>query len=139
MHPEYTPETVTICNFSRPIQFLMKNILCFLVCALFVIQPVWLTAQTGRTPAPAKNGMVVSSHYAASEAGKQILRQGGNAIDAAVATAFALAVTLPSAGNIGGGGFIVYHGGDGEVTCFNFREKAPLAATRTCTLARMEK
>jgi gamma-glutamyltranspeptidase/glutathione hydrolase len=74
--------------------------------------------------------MVVSSHYAGSEAGNQILQQGGNAVDAAIATAFALAVTLPSAGNIGGGGFLVYHGVDGEVTCFNFREKAPLAAKK---------
>ena len=73
--------------------------------------------------------MVVSSHYLASEVGTEVLRDGGNAIDAAVATAFALAVTLPSAGNIGGGGFIVYHGADGELTTFNFREKAPLAAT----------
>jgi len=73
--------------------------------------------------------MVVTSHYLASEVGNEILKQGGNAIDATVATAFALAVTLPSAGNIGGGGFIVYHGNDGHTTTFNFREKAPLAAT----------
>jgi gamma-glutamyltranspeptidase/glutathione hydrolase len=86
-------------------------------------------SQSGRTPAPAKNGMVVSSHYAGSNAGNKILQMGGNAVDAAIATAFALAVTLPSAGNIGGGGFLVYHGADGYVTCFNFREKAPIAAT----------
>jgi gamma-glutamyltranspeptidase/glutathione hydrolase len=86
-------------------------------------------SQSGRTPAPAKNAMVVSSHYAGSEAGNKVLQMGGNAIDAAIATAFALAVTLPSAGNIGGGGFLVYHGADGYVTCFNFREKAPIAAT----------
>lgn len=73
--------------------------------------------------------MVVSSHYLASQAGDEILKKGGNAIDATVATAFALAVTLPSAGNLGGGGFIVYHGNNGERTTFNFREKAPLAAT----------
>jgi gamma-glutamyltranspeptidase/glutathione hydrolase len=73
--------------------------------------------------------MVVSSHYLASEAGARILEQGGNAVDAAVATAFCLAVTLPRAGNIGGGGFLVYHGVDGYVTTFDFREKAPLAAS----------
>ncbi len=98
-----------------------------LVCALVVQQP--LAAQSGRMAAPSSGGMVVSSHYLASEAGQSILEQGGNAIDAAVATAFALAVTLPSAGNVGGGGFIVYHGADGEVTTFNFREKAAIAAT----------
>ncbi len=88
-----------------------------------------LISQTGRIPTPAKNGMVVTSHYLASEVGSEILEQGGNAIDATVASAFALAVTLPSAGNLGGGGFIVYHTAGGEKTTFNFREKAPLAAT----------
>ena len=102
---------------------------------LFIIVPVLPAgAQSGRTPVPARNGMVVSSHYLGSQAGNDMLQQGGNAIDAAVATAFALAVTLPSAGNIGGGGFLVYHGADGTVTSFNFREKAPLASTETMYL-----
>lgn len=104
----------------------ISNTLCLLLCLL---QLNVLIAQSGRTPAPARQGMVVSSHYLGSEAGRAILQDGGNAVDAAIATAFALAVTLPSAGNIGGGGFLVYHGDDGTVTSFNFREKAPLAAT----------
>lgn len=88
-----------------------------------------LLAEGGRRPERAKNGMVVSTSRYASEVGLRVLKNGGNAVDAAVATAFALAVTWPAAGNIGGGGFLVYHGADGTITAFDFREKAPLAAT----------
>ncbi len=73
--------------------------------------------------------MVVSANKLSSETGVSILKQGGNAIDAAIATAFSLAVTLPSAGNIGGGGFIVYMNTNSAVTTIDFREKAPLSAT----------
>ena len=86
-------------------------------------------SEGGRTPIRAKNGIVSSASRLASETGVQILKQGGNAVDAAVATAFALAVTWPSAGNIGGGGFLVYHGEDGHATTFDFREKSAIAAT----------
>lgn len=83
----------------------------------------------GRKPVRAKHGMVASSSKFASEIGVKVLKNGGNAMDAAIATAFALAVTWPSAGNIGGGGFLVYYSADGEITTIDFREKAPIAAT----------
>lgn len=76
-----------------------------------------------------QNGMVVSSNEVASKVGIEIMKRGGNAIDATVATAFALAVTHPSAGNIGGGGFLVYRSATGKATTIDFREKAPLKAT----------
>lgn len=76
-----------------------------------------------------QNGMVVSSNEVASKVGIEILKRGGNAIDASVATAFALAVTHPSAGNIGGGGFLVFKSANGKATTIDFREKAPLKAT----------
>lgn len=72
--------------------------------------------------------MVVSSQHLASEVGAAILRQGGNAVDAAVAVGYALAVTHPCCGNLGGGGFMTIHFADGKNTFINFREKAPLAA-----------
>lgn len=81
-------------------------------------------AQEGN-PVYAKNGMVVSASTLASQVGIDILKKGGNAIDAAVATGFALAVTYPAAGNIGGGGFMVIHLADGKNTTLDFREMAP--------------
>ena len=92
-------------------------------------------SEGGRTPLRVKNGIVTSASKLASEVGVETLKAGGNAVDAAVATAFALAVTWPSAGNIGGGGFMVYHGDDGHATTFDFREKAPLAATERMYLS----
>ncbi len=80
-------------------------------------------------PTYATDGMVSTTDRVASEIGAEILRRGGNAVDAAVATHFALAVVNPEAGNIGGGGFLVVRMADGTVAALDFREKAPLAAT----------
>jgi gamma-glutamyltranspeptidase/glutathione hydrolase len=80
-------------------------------------------------PTRARHGMVVTVHHLASDAGVAVLREGGNAIDAAVASAFALAVVHPIAGNLGGGGFILFREHTGRATFIDFREKAPLAAT----------
>lgn len=78
----------------------------------------------------AKNGAVVSAHPLASKIGISILKKGGNAIDAAIATQLALAVVYPNAGNIGGGGFMIARLADGKVKALDFRETAPAAATR---------
>jgi len=77
-----------------------------------------------------KNGMVVTAHPIASDVGLQILKKGGNAVDAAVAVQFVLAVVYPNAGNLGGGGFLVYRSAKGETAALDFREKAPLEANR---------
>jgi gamma-glutamyltranspeptidase / glutathione hydrolase len=89
-----------------------------------------LTAARAAAPAALESnvGMVVTAQHLASDAGADILRQGGNAVDAAVAVGYALAVTHPCCGNLGGGGFMTIHLTDGRNTFINFREKAPLAA-----------
>ena len=84
-----------------------------------------LTLQAGNVPTRAKGGLVVSQSDIASQIGFQVIRDGGNAVDAAVATALAMAVTHPTAGNIGGGGFLVFRSASGESTTFDFREAAP--------------
>ena len=105
-----------------------------LVAVLWVaVAPIDGAAQTLVRGAPgetiqAAGGMVVSEHPEASRAGAEVLAAGGNAVDAAIATGFALAVTHPSAGNIGGGGFMIVRFPDGATTALDFRERAPAAA-----------
>jgi gamma-glutamyltranspeptidase/glutathione hydrolase len=91
-------------------------------------------AFTSSEPLRAARGMVVSQEASASRIGVDVLKAGGNAIDAAVATAFALAVVHPTAGNIGGGGFIVYRPASGDPVAYDFREVAPAAASPTMFL-----
>src|SRR5688500_15826225 len=93
------------------------------------VPPDW-TLRNDRAAAFGQNGMVASDAPLASQVGVDILRAGGNAVDASVAVGFALAVVYPEAGNLGGGGFTVVKMADGRVAALDYREVAPLAATR---------
>src|SRR5438128_1662007 len=87
-----------------------------------------------REPVRAKHGIVASTNEVASRVGVDIMKRGGNAVDAAIAVAFALAVTHPAAGNLGGGGFMMIRLKDGRTTAIDYREMAPSAATRNVYL-----
>src|SRR3954471_1868916 len=87
-----------------------------------------------QVPVAAEHGMVVTAQHLASDVGVNVLKKGGNAVDAAVAVGYALAVVYPAAGNLGGGGFMTIRFADGRKTFLDFREKAPRAATRTMYL-----
>jgi gamma-glutamyltranspeptidase / glutathione hydrolase len=100
----------------------------FFAVALFVAAGPFVSASN--RPVRAQHGMVVTVHTIASQVGVDMLQAGGNAIDAAVATGFALAVVHPPAGNIGGGGFMLIRMADGKTHFLDYREKAPAAATR---------
>src|SRR6476661_3324839 len=101
------------------------------VAAFIAIHPSGAQEDAG---VPSRSGMVVCTSAPACDAGAAILARGGNAVDAAVATAFALAVTHPSAGNIGGGGFMIVRSAREVATAFDYRETAPAASTRTMYL-----
>jgi len=100
----------------------------FLVVAAFAVCCVTARAAS-QPPVAAENGMVVTAQHLATRVGVDVLKDGGNAVDAAVAVGYALAVVYPAAGNIGGGGFMTIELADGRKTFLDFREKAPLAAT----------
>ena len=109
----------------------MKRVLLLAALALILTQPLDTQPDLG---VPSPQGVVVCSSAPACDAGASVLALGGNAVDAAVATGFALAVTHPSVGNIGGGGFMIVRTPNGDVTTFDYRERAPLKATRTMYL-----
>ncbi len=104
----------------------LKAVLCALLTLSLSTQ-----GAIAASPAPvaAEHGMVVSAHRLASRAGVDVLKKGGNSVDAAIAVAYALAVTFPEAGNLGGGGFMTIRFADGRTTFIDFRETAPQAAT----------
>ncbi|WP_246601977.1 gamma-glutamyltransferase [Hymenobacter profundi] len=113
---------LTACSTSRTTPFTTPTV---------AVAPLSLAARPPAvSPVVTDKAMVVSAHPEATRIGVEILRKGGNAYDAAVAVQFALAVALPVAGNIGGGGFLLYHGADGQEGALDFRETAPAAATR---------
>src|SRR5262245_6502217 len=89
---------------------------------------------TSSHPVRARRDMVVSVNSVASQVGSEVLADGGGALDAAVATAFALAVTHPAAGNIGGGGFLLYRPASGAPVAYDFRETAPAGSNPTMWL-----
>jgi gamma-glutamyltranspeptidase/glutathione hydrolase len=106
----------------------MRRLCAVVLSCLFLTLPAPAAASS-----PVPHGLVVAVSPPGADVGRDILRKGGNAVDAAVATAFAMAVTYPSAGNLGGGGFMVIHppAGKGSPVVIDYREKAPLAAHRT--------
>ncbi len=117
----------------------MRRTLASGLCFALLLAPPALTAQEAAIysgmdrihPAWAENGMVVAQEEIAAEVGRDILKAGGNAVDAGVAVAFALAVTLPRAGNLGGGGFMIVHDAEtGETKAIDYREMAPMSADR---------
>ncbi len=100
----------------------------------FLILPIGQAKAAWGEPVRGKHAMVASNHRLASQAGIDVIRRGGNAVDAAVAVALALAVVYPEAGNLGGGGFMLIRFKDGRTTTIDYREMAPAAATRNIYL-----
>lgn len=117
---------------------LASSLLATVVVAVLITAPTpqFLSATTStaaaasREPVRAKNGLVASTNEIASKVGVDVMKRGGNAVDAAIAVALALAVTYPAAGNLGGGGFMMIRLRDGKTTAIDYREMAPAAAHR---------
>src|ERR1700754_2940953 len=110
----------------------MRRHLSLLLCVVLAGLSVPLDAV--RQPLRAKHGMVVAMEAIASDVGVSVLQKGGNAVDAAVAVGFAMAVTHPFAGNLGGGGYMLIPPADGRTTFVDFRERAPEKSSRNMYL-----
>src|SRR4030095_13777718 len=117
--------TTSLVQFSFQLSWLPGSV-------AHTVTPVTLAASRGPVRAP--HGMVASTSNIASQVGVDILKAGGNAVDAAIAVAFAEAVTHPAAGNIGGGGFMMIRLSNGTATAIDYREMGPAAATRNVYL-----
>jgi gamma-glutamyltranspeptidase/glutathione hydrolase len=112
----------------------MKKLLIFLTLSFLLIHCKSSSTEEKIIGLVAENAIVVSAREEASKIGTEILKKGGNAFDAMVATELALAVSYPYAGNLGGGGFMVYRKNNGEIGALDYREKAPLAAAKNMYL-----
>ncbi|HBB87685.1 MAG TPA: gamma-glutamyltransferase [Blastocatellia bacterium] len=122
------------CTVHRVITFAVGFVFLLSTCPPF-FQPASPTAlAASRQPVRARHGIVAATNQLAARLGVEVLQRGGNAIDAAVAVAFALAVTHPAAGNLGGGGFMMVRLRNGKTTAIDYREMAPAAATRNIYL-----
>jgi gamma-glutamyltranspeptidase/glutathione hydrolase len=120
---------------NRKFRSTFLGMLFFIIQALIFVQPVFAQGLPAKnTDSQYRNGMVVCATAEAAQVGLDILKKGGNAVDAAIAVQFALTVTHPEAGNIGGGGFMVYRSAHGEASTLDFREKAPAAASQNMYL-----
>jgi len=121
--PQFSVALIFNCGLTARVKSL-NALRCFAVILMLAFN----SRARGAAPQVFAQTAVVSQDQIASQVGADVLRRGGNAVDAAVATAFALAVTHPAAGNIGGGGFLVFRSAQGEAVAYDFREQAPAAA-----------
>jgi len=115
-------------------QNITRNAARLTLAFALALAPLAPTFAASPEPVKAEHGMVVTAQHLASDVGVEVLKKGGNAVDAAIAVGYALAVTYPTAGNIGGGGFMTIRLKDGTTTFLDFRERAPLASIKTMYL-----